>query len=342
MPGTELVLATPRGPRAAAVICERLDPGERRLAAVAAAHEHDAGALAELALGYLLTHGRASAHTQRAYRHAITRLVRAWRDSGTNLLRPAADAGDRYLRQLEVRLTAATVRVHLAGCRALYRMLRATDATRAHPFGDARVVKPDARPAHDRRAAFPETELARMLAVAEPVDQVLILLGARGGLRLAEALALEWTDIALADALPSLCVRHGKGGVTRDVALAQELARTLRIARELQLANPVVEQRKSPYVLPYRSPTRARQRLRRVQQHAKVTVRPGRSVHALRHTAGTAVYRATRDLVAVQAWLGHASINTSRLYVHRVANEDAAHIASHLPPIARPAPPDPA
>jgi integrase/recombinase XerC len=39
-------------------------------------------------------------------------------------------------------------------------------------------------------------------------------------------------------------------------------------------------------------------------------------VHALRHTTGTLMMRATGNLAAVQEVLGHANPNTTRIYAH--------------------------
>ena len=45
--------------------------------------------------------------------------------------------------------------------------------------------------------------------------------------------------------------------------------------------------------------------------------RPGLSCHALRHTAGTLVYKYTRgDIRRVQVFLGHSDIGTTAIYAH--------------------------
>ena len=122
-----------------------------------------------------------------------------------------------------------------------------------------------------------------MLAKAAPVDAVPVLLGARGGLRLGDE--------------PRLTVRNGKGGRTRDVELVPELADALREQRDQMAA--------SGHVLPYRSQTRARQRLRRLQERAGVAIELGRAAHSLRHTAGTnARLSGARVLYRALVWVG--------------------------------------
>lgn len=185
------------------------------------------------------------------------------------------------------------------------------------------MKKPD-----ERREAFTEAEVGKLLAKAKPVDAVLVLLGARGGLRLAEALALRWVDITLAGDEPRLIVRQGKGDRGRVVELVPELVEALIVWRALS---------EGEHVLPYRSQTRARQRLRSLQQRAGVTIEPGRAAHSLRHTAGMAIYQATNDLVAVQEWLGHADVTTSRGYVHRANRASLRAVARSLPRLSGPA-----
>jgi integrase/recombinase XerC len=301
----------------------RLTDDERKRRAAVAANTRDADALGDLTIAHLTTHGRASESTRRNYRHAVRRLVAAWEADGVNLLRPPRDAGHMYARHLEAEHAAATVRVHLAGCAALYRALRAAGATEAHPFGDVKVAKADERRADERRDAFAEAEVAAMLRHAEPVDAVLVLLGARGGLRLAEVLALRWADVLEGATEPHLIVRMGKGGRTRRVDLAPQLAAAIAAWR--------LEAGAGDRVMPYTSQTRARQRLRRLQERAGVRVEAGRAAHSLRHTAGTTIYQAAGDLVAVQEHLGHASVATSRGYVHRASRAKLREVLAALP-----------
>jgi len=60
----------------------------------------------------------------------------------------------------------------------------------------------------------------------------------------------------------------------------------------------------------------------------------GVSTHALRHTAATDVHRATGDVLAVQAMLGHSSLAVTQVYVQglnveqlRTAMEGRSYVA---------------
>ena len=60
----------------------------------------------------------------------------------------------------------------------------------------------------------------------------------------------------------------------------------------------------------------ARAALHRLEARAGVTPVRGRAMHAMRHRAGTAIYRATSgSLEDVARHLGHAGLETARVYV---------------------------
>ena len=184
---------------------------------------------------------------------------------------------------------------------------------------------PDERRAHERREAFTEAEVGKLLAKAKPVDAVLVLLGARGGLRLAEALALRWAHVDLDAANPIVRVIAGKGGRDRDVEMPGDLLGVLLAWRDERQSAP------TDRVLPYTSATRARQRLARLHERAKLPRVRGRMAHSLRHTYGTAVYEAAGDLTVAQDLLGHANPQTTRGYMHR-ANRQRLWAAVTLMP----------
>jgi integrase/recombinase XerD len=56
--------------------------------------------------------------------------------------------------------------------------------------------------------------------------------------------------------------------------------------------------------------------------------------HMLRHTFATLLYRKRKDIVLVQEALGHASLNTSRIYTHfdNQRLKEAASVAGDLKP----------
>jgi integrase len=134
----------------------------------------------------------------------------------------------------------------------------------------------------------------------------LVLLCAHGGLRIAEALALTWPAVDLAQG--RLRVVAGKGGKSRTVSISVSLSAALQAIRPAGGQGPVV---RSSEGLAYADPTAPRRRLRRLCSQSDVTYL---GFHSLRHSAGTRLARQTGNLQLVAAHLGHADISTAAVY----------------------------
>ena len=312
--------ATDRAVRWASLASEDL----RRLA-VTAAQARDAAALWELTDAYLTLHGAKGAavseRTRDSYRRGLGDLLQDW--AGENLLRPGRDAGVVWVRRLETRvihdpvtgkpkrdpvsggprvLSPATVQAKLAAARALYKALRWAGATSSSPFENVKAAK-DPVPAWEKRGAYTPEEVEALLAVAEGPDQIVVLLGAHAGLRIAEMAALRWIDLDWRS--KELVVRKGKGGKTARVAMTRRLRETLReFPRDAADLNG--------YVLPFRA-YRARERFQKLCLIAGVEYQ-GKEVHGLRHGAGTRTYTQFKDLGRVAQHLRQASVDTARRY----------------------------
>lgn len=298
-----------------------------------AAGARDEAALWELIEAYLTLRGArgvaTSQHTLRAYRRGLTELLVAW--SGENLLRPSRDAGPLYVQRLlagdrsEVAaadrksrrgrrvkkgpLAPATVSLRLAAARALYEALHWAGATEADPFRDVRMGRtgPDLGDTAATRV-YTEHELIDLLAAArDGCERLVLLLGAHGGLRVSEMLRLRWEDVDLRTG--TLLVRGGKGGKTAEVNLSPRLAAELEDRRREAELDEV--ERHRPEVLRLRSQYGVYNRLRKLCLRAGV---PFKGVHALRHAAGTRLYRQTGDLGLVQDHLRHATLDMARRY----------------------------
>ncbi len=286
-----------------------LPDDERRRRAMAAAQAHDGDTLAGLADAWLTLHGRAGAtvsvHTRDAYRRGIAVLLMAWAQE--NLLRPRRDAGALWLRQMEdERLKPATIKQRLAAARTLYAALRWAGATEADPLRDAHPSK-DKVPPWEKRQPYEPDEVGRLIATASGDDLALVLLGAHAGLRVSEMLALRWADVDLGRRV--LVVLHGKGGSPRTVTMSKTLTAALTVWREACLRNQLGTAR--DHIIPYRSGFSARRRVRLLCAAAGVEPR---AIHSLRHSAGTRLMEQTGSLEETARHLGHASVETSRVY----------------------------
>jgi len=276
---------------------------ERKRAAMAAAQAHDAAALWEVTQSWLLLHGRKGANvsllTLRRYQGAIGSLVTAWQ--GENLLHPSRLAGTRWLRRLEAQGQApSTVRVTLAAARALYAALRSANATTADPFKDL-FVAADPVPRWEKRQPYTDGDVETLRDKAEGPDEILVLLGAHGGLRVSEMVGLRWEDVDLQRG--TLVVRKGKGGKKRTIPLSRTLTTALTAWQPYS---------RTATVLPYRDRYAAWYRLKKLAASAGVVPL---GAHALRHTAGTRLVRESKgDLQRAAHFLGHADIATTQVY----------------------------
>jgi len=290
------------GSRAArALNWANLSDEELRRAATLAANQRDTAQLWALTEAHItLSASRpVSPYTLRNYRQNITRLIKAWQ--GENLLRPSRHAAATLTLELRERgLAPGTIQLQLAAGRALYKALRWAGATDAAPFADVKSPH-DPTPPEEKRHAYSDADIAALLEVADAQDRALILLGAHGGLRVSEALALEWAAVNLQAG--TLRVTAGKGGKARTIALSGALRAALAAWK--------AESQGSGHVLPYRTATRARQRLQAVCRAAGVTYL---GVHSLRHTCGTRLAAIAGDLRVAARHLGHSSTTTTQTY----------------------------
>lgn len=327
-----LAAAEPRDPLARAGQLHLWGEEALRRFAVEAAGSRDVERLWRLTEAHLTLHGASgvgtSKHTLRAYRRGLVELVGLW--AGESLLRPSRDAGALYVQRLRAGdrepvlayaegarrgrrpkrgpLAPATVELRLAAARALYDALRWAGATEADPFHDVRTGRDTTREEDVAGLkVYTEFELIELLGRAEePEDRVIVLLGAHAGLRVSEMLALRWEDIDLGGR--ELLVRAGKGNKTALVQLTPRLAAELRAWRRLVLAQGRSEDDR---VLRLRSQYGVYRRLRALCLRSEVRFK---GVHALRHAAGTKLYRQTGDLGQVQDHLRHATLDMARRY----------------------------
>ena len=142
-------------------------------------------------------------------------------------------------------------------------------------------------------------------------DMVILELALSTGLRVGEISKLRIDDLQLTRKSSSLIVRSGKGGKTRTVQFGSELRKILM--EYLEYRSPT-----SDFV--FRSERQDQMTVNAIQKvfkkKAKKAGLPKRySIHALRHTFCTMIYKASGyNLRMVSQMAGHASQNTSALY----------------------------
>ncbi|UBV43797.1 tyrosine-type recombinase/integrase [Deinococcus taeanensis] len=280
-----------------------------RVRAVTAARDKNLNDLWALTLSYLSSETSAgvklSPHTLRAYRKGIEVLLEHASSNAWNLLHPGRREPALYVAALTASgLKPATVQARVAAAGALYRALRWAGATDADPFTDVKRPK-DRTKGVVKNPPYRADFVQAMLAEADPHEAALLLLLTHAGLRIAEALAVEWSHVNLSGR--RLLVAHGKGDKARLVPLSARLREALEGLRSAGSLE-------GGFVLPFRAYSSAYERLQRLalkcgREHEF------RGFHAGRKYAGTQLYAAVKDFTRVAGFLGHEQVDTTRRYV---------------------------
>jgi integrase/recombinase XerC len=191
---------------------------------------------------------------------------------------------------------AETKRSYRAALRAFFKWAHITGRIQANPAG---LLPPIKTPIRKPRPTS-EAVLAAALSAADPRVRLMVLLAAREGLRRGEIAQVHSRDVER-DLFNGWTLRvHGKGARERVLPLCDEV-------RVLLQAAP------AGYVFPgqiagHLSPSY-------VGKLVSAVLGAGSTTHCLRHRFGTICYAGGRDLLAVQALLGHSKPETTKLYV---------------------------
>jgi integrase len=176
------------------------------------------------------------------------------------------------------------------------------------------------------------------------LDRALYLLAARTGLRQGELRGLRWSHIDFDGSTVHVLegVTRGnrsspKGKRRRSVPLAPSAAEALRALRS---ASNWTAPHDPVFATPSTGNPMARTSLMERYRVALAAagLPEGFDFHDLRHTFGTTLARAGQDVRTIQAWMGHADLATTQLYMHYApkaddaASIDAAFAAPNNPP----------
>ena len=293
--------------------------------AAKAANEKNSSELWSLCEAYLSVYGaqgiETSQNTLKAYKRGVNCLLEHWQH--VNLLQPTSDDAAEYIATLASEGKAkATLQQRLASSRLLYKALRWSGALReelekkgtprsatATPFEHVKVPASRTKTS-EKIKPYSIPEIEAMLAVAEPEQQAMILLGAHGGLRVSVMVNLKWEHINLET--KELKVIAGKGNKDRTVIMSDRLVSALeRLARTSEKVLPTYTHRVKVY--------------RHVKKICYISGVEFKDVHGLRHTAGTVIQHYTNDLQKTAEHLGHATLDMARNYaaIDREAMKEA-------------------
>lgn len=232
-----------------------------------------------------------------------------------------------FLRFVEYRVPAALDQI---------RRVRAIPAQRT----DTRIVRH--LTADEQRALLDAPEPSTRLGIR---DRAMLLLALAGGLRVSELVGVCLNELQFNDRYVDVRVR-GKGRRERALTLWKSVGDAIRTWLAVRGEAPAPELFLNAWG---KSMTRSGfQRVLAKHVAAAATRCPSLrqkrvSPHALRHTCALNTLQATRDLRKVSLWLGHASTQTTDVYLQADPTEKLEALAVMKAPALRPGkfrPPD--
>lgn len=262
----------------------------------------------------LVVRGR-SAHTRRAYLHAVSELAKYHRRSPDELT-------DREVQQYLYHLiaergrTPATCRLTVCALRFFY------EITLGRPRSDFSIPLP--KEAQKLPAILSPEEVARLLAAAPNLKHRLLLMTTyAAGLRVGEVVCLRVTDIDSQRML--IRVEQGKGKKDRYTLLSARLLDELRQYYRVY--------RPSEWLFPQRGKDTPMARASALRIYYTAKARAGihkdGGIHALRHAFATHLMDSGTDVVTIQRLLGHGHLKTTARYLH-VTRQRIAELTSPL------------
>ena len=231
-----------------------------------------------------------------------------------------------YLQDTEKR-KASTVNRKLAALAALMRWALKTKQIVVDPTENVKSVKqlvatPRWLDKHEQfalqRAIEKDLQLAQLRYprryVTRRRDASLILFLLHTGLRLSEVVALELNDVQISERKGSVLVRRGKGNKERSVPLNSEARKALQewLAIRPQVSDTFVWIAVEASAEDGISGRTVQRILQRYAQDAELQEL---TPHILRHSFAKNLANKNVGLEKIAALLGHASLNTTRIYV---------------------------
>jgi site-specific recombinase XerD len=197
----------------------------------------------------------------------------------------------------------------------------------------------DARPVRH----LAQDEVQALLDVPDPTtrdgirDRALLHVAITGGLRVSELVGLRMDDLTFRGNYMDLRVR-GKGRKERVLTLWKAVAdsvRTWLAVRGAVLVPELLANARGQALTRSGATWVLRKHVR--SAIAKCPSLTGKSVspHVLRHTCAMTTLQATRDIRKVALWLGHASTQTTEIYLHVDPAEKLETLEAVIPPSLR-------
>jgi integrase/recombinase XerC len=289
-------------------------------------------------LDYLAKERRYSTYTVRNYRQAVEDYARWLKQSGR-----APDAFARlsvrdvrdFVIEAQRRFGRRTLHNHVSGLRTFYRYWIREGKLTKNPFTGVPLPKLE----KPLPKFLTEAQMLQLLAGPEKLlandaispfaalrDRLVLEILYGGGLRVSEAVALNYGDVDLDIGSARVL---GKGRKERICPLGDAAMAVLRKFRDAQAKDSA---REAPVLITERhgrmTPGEVQKLVKRYLALADLPM--DITPHKLRHSYATHLLNAGADLRSVQELLGHASLTTTQIYTHTsVARLKEIHAKAH-------------
>jgi len=266
-------------------------------------------------LNHLRSERRLSRHTADAYRRDLAAAARYCAAAGLSDC-TRMDAG--HVRAFAARshrrgLSGRSIQRRLSALRTFFEYLLREGVVTHNPALDVRAPKDD----RHLPTVLDADRMSQLLAGGSDDaltcrDRAIFELIYSSGLRLAEAVSLDLTDLDLGSALVTVT---GKGAKTRVLPVGRY---ALAALRQWLKVRATLAQPDEPAMFVARRGRRlsARAVQSRLARWARERGIAGVHPHVLRHSFASHLLESSGDLRAVQELLGHADISTTQVYTH--------------------------
>ncbi len=250
----------------------------------------------------------------------------------------------RLDKPVPVVLSDSTVRNIMAPLRACLANAVREGLIRSNPAREADLPhRPVVVEAEDEIRAMSRAQLATLLGLLPDEWRLLFRFLASTGLRISEAIALQWKHLDLDGLSPHVEVRrglvrgrmeppksrHGRRDVPLDHSLAHALSERRRDSEWPREDDLVFVAGNGSALMP------GNVRRRVLKPAAEAAGMPWVGFHAFRHTCASLLFAEGRNAVQVQRWLGHHSpAFTLSVYVHLLDGDIGAPLAIAAPSAA--------
>jgi integrase/recombinase XerC len=271
-------------------------------------------------LKYLQYEKRYSTHTVMAYENDLQQLSQYLSEAFDGLT--PEEANPSILRSFLVHLTeqgleARSINRKMASLRTYYKFLQSREVISENPTRKMRALKT----AKKLPQFVNEPDMHRLLDQAEfeegfagQRDRLILELLYGTGIRLAELLGLQWSQVNFSAATLRVL---GKRNKERVVPMTNELARVFKAYKTFQENTFGVYQSSPIIVTDNGEPAYPMMVYRTVKKYLSLfTQADKKSPHVLRHTFATHLLNNGADLNAIKDLLGHANLAATQVYTH--------------------------